>query len=72
MCKRFFIVICCLLAVGMTAQAGTFTIVDLPAKGTDAATGISTSKTYTHAFDFGSRAPLRSMGSFSNGDRPPT
>ena len=62
MSGRFFIVMCCLLAMGMTAQAGTFTIVDLPAKGTDAATGISTSKTYTHAFDFGSRAPTTING----------
>ncbi len=62
MSKRFFTVLCCVLAVGATAQAGTFTIIDLPAKGTDAATGISTSKTYTHAFDFGSRAPTTING----------
>jgi len=57
MCKRFCIFICCLLAVGVTAQAATITIVDLPATGTDAAIDISGLKTYTHAFDFGSNAP---------------
>ena len=35
------------------AQSSPFTIVDLPATGTDAAIDINTSKTYTHAFDFG-------------------
>jgi hypothetical protein len=51
-----------MLAVGVTTQAGTFTIVDLPATGTDAATGISTSKTYTHAFDFGVNVPVTING----------
>jgi len=46
------------LAAGLTANAATFTIVDLPAKGTDAAIGISAGKTYTHAFDFGGSAPV--------------
>ncbi|MGE5295562.1 MAG: hypothetical protein ACM3VT_12095, partial [Solirubrobacterales bacterium] len=36
------------------AQAGTFSIVDLPATGTDAAIGIDATKEYTHTFDFGS------------------
>ena len=54
--------LCCLLTAGLTAQAGTFTIVDLPATGTDAAIGISTGKTYTHAFDFGSNAPVTING----------
>ena len=42
------------LAMDLVAQAGTFTIVDLPATGTDAAIGIDSTKEYTHAFDFGS------------------
>ncbi len=62
MCKRISIILCCLLVAGVTAQAGTFTIVDLPATGTDAAIGINGNKTYTHAFDFGSRAPATING----------
>ena len=62
MSRPFFVVFCCVLAVDVTTQAGTFTIVDLPATGTDAATGISTSKTYTHAFDFGVNAPVTING----------
>jgi len=50
------------LTAGVTAQAGTFTILDLPATGTDGAIGISGSKTYTHAFDFGSNAPVTING----------
>jgi hypothetical protein len=42
--------------MSLTAQAGTFTIVDLPATGTDAAIGIDSTKEYTHTFDFGSGA----------------
>ncbi|MEN6425018.1 MAG: LamG-like jellyroll fold domain-containing protein [Phycisphaerales bacterium] len=42
------------LIMSMAAQAGTFTIVDLPATGTDAAIGIDSTKEYTHTFDFGS------------------
>ncbi|MGE5294335.1 MAG: discoidin domain-containing protein, partial [Solirubrobacterales bacterium] len=40
--------------LAVAAQAGTFTIVDLPATGTDAAIGIDATKEYTHTFDFGS------------------
>jgi len=40
------------------AQAGTLSIVDLPATGTDDAIGINSGKTYTHTFDFGSNAPV--------------
>jgi hypothetical protein len=40
--------------LAVSAQAGTFTVVDLPATGTDAAIGISDTKEYTHTFDFGS------------------
>jgi hypothetical protein len=46
----------------LPAGAGTMTIVNLPATGTDAATGISTTKTYTHTFDFGSNAPVTING----------
>jgi hypothetical protein len=62
MCKRMIIFLGCVLAAGLTVQAGTFTIVDLPATGTDAAIGISTSKTYTHTFDFGANAPVTING----------
>ncbi len=62
MCKRTIISLCCVLAAGLTAQAGTFKIVDLPASGTDAAIGISTSKTYTHTLDFGANAPATING----------
>jgi hypothetical protein len=62
MCKRAIVFLSCVLAAGLTVQAGTFTIVDLPATGTDAAIGISTSKTYTHAFDFGANAPVTING----------
>jgi hypothetical protein len=34
-------------------DAGTITVVNLPATGTDAATGITTNKHYVCAFDFG-------------------
>ncbi|MBN2181307.1 MAG: hypothetical protein JW715_05290, partial [Sedimentisphaerales bacterium] len=40
------------------ANPSPFTVVDLPAIGTDAAIGIDPSKTYTHAFDFGSNVPV--------------
>jgi len=62
MCRRISIILCCLLTAGVTAQAGTFTIVDLPAVGTDGAIDISGSKTYTHAFDFGTKAPVTING----------
>jgi hypothetical protein len=39
------------------AAPSPFTVKDLPAIGTDAAIGINPSKTYTHAFDFGTNAP---------------
>jgi hypothetical protein len=39
------------------AVPSPFTVVDLPAIGTDAAIGIDPNKTYTHAFDFGTNAP---------------
>ena len=50
------------LAAGLPAWAGTLTIVNLPATGTDAAIGISTDKVYTHTFDFGSNAPVTING----------
>ena len=50
------------LVLSGAAPAGTMTIVDLPAKGTDAAIGMSTTKVYTHAFDFGSNAPVTING----------
>ncbi len=50
------------LVMNLTVGAGTMTIVNLPATGTDAAIGISTTKTYTHAFDFGSNAPATING----------
>jgi hypothetical protein len=49
-------------ALSVAAQAGTLTIVDLPAAGTDAAIGISVDKMYTHTFDFGSNAPVTING----------
>jgi len=54
-------ILAALLLTG-AASAGTMTIVDLPAKGTDAAIGISATKTYTHAFDFGTNAPVTING----------
>ena len=62
MCRRIVVLSACVLVAGLTAQAATFTIVDLPATGTDAAIGISGSKTYTHAFDFGGAAPVTING----------
>ena len=62
MCRRVTVLLACVLAAALTAQAATFTIVDLPSKGTDAAIGISGSKTYTHTFDFGSNAPVTING----------
>ncbi len=62
MCRRIIVLLACVLAAGLTAQAATFTIVDLPATGTDAATGINGNKTYTHAFDFGNTAPATING----------
>jgi hypothetical protein len=50
------------LAVSLPAWAGTLTIVNLPATGTDAAIGIGTGKVYTHAFDFGSGTPATING----------
>ncbi len=44
------------------AQAGTLSVVDLPAIGTDDAIDINISKTYTHTFDFGSNAPVTING----------
>jgi len=43
-------------------QAGTISIVDLPATGTDGAIDISVDKIYTHTFDFGSNAPVTING----------
>ncbi|MEN6335583.1 MAG: LamG-like jellyroll fold domain-containing protein, partial [Phycisphaerales bacterium] len=50
------------MALGVAAQAGTLTIVDLPVTGTDAAIGISVDKTYTHTLDCGSNAPVTING----------
>lgn len=50
------------MVVSLAAQAGTMTIVDLPAAGTDAAIGIDNDKVYTHTFDFGSNAPVTING----------
>ncbi|MBN1866498.1 hypothetical protein JW916_04310 [Candidatus Sumerlaeota bacterium] len=49
-------------AMAVTCFGGTFSIVDLPATGTDAATGIGTSKTYTHTLDLGLNAPVTING----------
>jgi hypothetical protein len=38
---------------GLAATAGTLTTVDIPATGSDAGSGLSSNKTYTHALDFG-------------------
>jgi hypothetical protein len=40
----------------------TMTLIDLPATNTDAAIDIRSSKTYTHAFDFGSNSPTTING----------
>ncbi len=53
-CARASVAILAILWLSGVAPAGTMTLVDLPATGTDAAIGISTTKTYTHAYDFGS------------------
>ena len=50
------------MVMSLTAQAGTMTIVDLPATGTNAAIGISSTKVYTHTYDFGSNAPVTING----------
>jgi hypothetical protein len=44
------------------AVPSPFTVVELPAVGTDAAIGIDASKTYTHALDFGTGAPTTING----------
>lgn len=59
---RIPFVLLTVVALVSAAQAGTLTIVDLPATGTDAAIGISVDKIYTHTFDFGSNAPVTING----------
>ncbi len=59
---RVLSAILAVLVINLAAGAGTMTIVNLPATGTDAAIGISTAKTYTHAFDFGSGTPATING----------
>lgn len=52
----FMSVVLCVAAVcgfAPSLEAGVISTVDLPATGTDAASGISPSKTYTHLLDFG-------------------
>jgi hypothetical protein len=44
------------------AQAGTLSVVDLPATGTDDAIDINSGKNYTHTFDFGLNAPVTING----------
>ncbi len=56
------IVSAALLLMASVVQAGTFAVVDLPATGTDAATGIDAAKTYTHTFDCGSGSPVTING----------
>ncbi len=51
--NRVVVSLLCLLALTVAGQAATFTLVDLPATGTDDAIGIDSSTIYTHAFDFG-------------------
>ena len=46
-------IIAFLLLVSASIRAGTITVVNLPATGTDAATGISTTNTYLSCIDFG-------------------
>jgi hypothetical protein len=43
------------LLSSVSTRAGNITLVNLPATGTDAATGITTNKHYVCAFDFGNR-----------------
>jgi len=63
MCKKSILRLPAIVALCVSmAQAATLTIVDLPATGTDDAIGISSGKTYTHAFDFGSNAPVTING----------
>lgn len=50
-----FILLLAVLPAG-SARAGTITVVDLPATGTDAASGISTNNHYVCAFDYGNNA----------------
>ncbi len=59
---RFIVSLLSLLALSVAAGGATFTLVELPASGTDAAIGIDSTKTYTHAFDFGSNAPVTING----------
>ncbi len=59
---RFVVSLLSLLALSVAATGATFTLVELPATGTDAAIGIDSAKTYTHAFDFGSNAPVTING----------
>ncbi len=62
MCTRVVISLLCLLTMHPAAQAATFTVVDLPAAGTDDAIGIDSDKIYTHTFDFGLGAPVTING----------
>ncbi|MCF7975591.1 MAG: discoidin domain-containing protein [Phycisphaerae bacterium] len=63
MCKKMTLLILVLgMSLTVCAYGATLTIVDLPATGTDAASGISPDKTYTHAFDFGTNAPVTING----------
>ena len=50
---RFAAVATVLLLTIWSSRAGTITVVNLPATGTDAATGISTTNTYLCCIDFG-------------------
>lgn len=50
-------------ALAADAMGATITIVNLPSTGTDLASGISTSVTYTHALDFGSDSSALSINS---------
>lgn len=49
-------VVVVLACAGAAQAAGTISIVDIPATGSDVGSGISSSNTYTHALDFGSNS----------------
>ncbi|HUT45299.1 MAG TPA: LamG domain-containing protein [Sedimentisphaerales bacterium] len=63
MCKKLIFGMIVIIALSVNIiQAGTISIVDLPATGTDDAIDINSGKTYTHTFDFGSNAPVTING----------
>ena len=53
--SKFALAVLLVLLAPASLRAGTISVVNLPTTGTDAATGITTNKTYVCAFDFGNK-----------------